>query len=257
MATLVTVPSATLASQLLATKHAHVAIVEDAIDDVCLPPTPLPYVSTGRTVYTDMRAKLISDGLLWFGAAGWNQLYGGQPSSSLAQLVPAVRDLAEHLDVELSKIMLRTVSNESRLVARFLREQLGGITLSSQDWSINTMQAALHKNPLVLLRYVDSQFNLGKSPNRVELALAAACTVIVNRFLPGWCSELRSLLTVLGEWNNSVDQANPRVSTYDYVASKRTRVRRDWVDIVLRSRRCVRPSWKELMKRSMMYVIYG
>lgn len=257
LATLVTVPSATLGSQLLATKSAPIMLVEDAIDEVCIPPTPPRMLWNGRRTYQDLRAKLLSDGLLWFGFAGWNDLYGRKSSSSLATLVPAIRNLAKYLDVDINQIALRTVSNDSRLVSDYLGGQLDRITLSCHEWSIGTMQEVLSHRPLVILTYGDSPIDQGKSANRVELALAAGCSVVVNRFLPVWRSELRPMLTVLGEDNYSACEVSHEQAIGDFIEAKRSRVLRSWRDILLRSGRSVRPLWKKLLKRVVMYVVYG
>jgi hypothetical protein len=256
-ATLVTVPSVTLGAQLLATKRVPVIIVEDDIDEACIPAPSAPSLCTASRTPQDLRAKLLSEGLLWFGFAGWNDLCGGKSSSSLAQLVPAIRDLAKYLDVECDQIVLRTVSNEPSLVSDYIGDLLDQITLSCQEWSISSMQEALRHQPLVLLTYGDSKIDLGKSANRVELALAAGCPVVVNRFLSGWCSELRPMITVLGDGDHAARGAFPMQSIDDFIEAKRSRVIRAWRDIVVRARRGVQPSWIKLIKRVMMYVVYG
>jgi hypothetical protein len=232
-----------------------ITVAEDAIDEESL---PSPQPSTTRLRETpSLRATLFSEGLLWFGFAGWSELAGDKRSASLAALPAAVHALSKLVDVEIQWVRLTTLSNDPQRVYDYLQGCLDGVELTCNEWSTAAVKDALARHPLVLLSYGDSDIDQGKSANRVEVGLAAGCQVVVNHFMPGWPSVLREFVTILGEGNKVLPPLLWTVSVADYIKTKNDRVSKIWSESLLRCRHGTNSSWVSFLKKACLYVAYG
>lgn len=255
IATLVTVPSEVLLSQLPHAMRAKITVAEDAIDEDSLP-RPQPS-ATGLGESPSLRATLFSEGLLWFGFAGWSELAGNQRSASLAELPAAIHILSQLADVDIQNVRLVTLSNDPPKVYDYLHGRLDGVQVICHEWSTAAVKEALARHPLVLLTYGDADIDHGKSANRVEVALASGCQVVVNRFMPGWPLELREFVAILGEKRESPPPLLRTRSVADYIEAKKDRVSMVWSDSLLRCRHGTNSSWRGFLKRAFLYVAYG
>ena len=180
LASCITIPTKKLGAAIPIEQHHKIHVIPDYLDKACLPKTHQRKESHSPA------------NILWFGV-----IEADGPSKR-----PSFKLFCDFIATSINQLELRNVSitlvcSHSEAAVRYLKEILSPHTLpcTVMEWSLANMQKALAQPGLAVIPYPTPINNCQKSANRVELALYAGKTVLVNGELPSLDPVLRKYIS--------------------------------------------------------------
>ena len=227
LADFITVPTVKLRDSLPDKFHYKIHIIEDALDELCL-----PEASNCENFY---KLKV-----LWFGHAGWAKIRPG-PSESLKLFIsymshPVFKEM--HGNNKILEFYI--VSNDADQVRDYITTT--GVTekIFVSTWSIDTMKKSLSECNLVFIPYGNTNdLDTTKSSNRLELALLSRKSVLTNRFFTHWDQTLRNFIFELKDDTTLFDIKRYMTSVkenhtdaFKYLSDKQKNIFAGWVQLI-------------------------
>ena len=177
LASSITIPTEALIAAVPERQRHKIKVIPDSLDKACLPTTserpPDPHPTLN---------------ILWFGVI---EASGPAERPSFALFCDLIAASIDSLQKHQASITL--VCSRSDEALQHLECRLSPNTLPCEavDWTINNMRQALARPGLALIPYPTPVECCQKSANRMELALYAGRTVLVNGRLPSLDQALR------------------------------------------------------------------
>lgn len=189
----ITVPTIELRNSLPNKFEHKIYVIDDSIDELCLPVGLNENTSSGMKV-------------LWYGHAGWAKIRPG-PSESLKLFIDYMsHPLFDQVHEGGGEVEFYIVSNAVDRVREYISEVTENKKIFVSTWSIDIVKRRLSECDLVLIPYgTTNDLDLTKSSNRLELALLSGRGVLTNRFFPHWDSTLKNYVFKLDKDTNLFD----------------------------------------------------
>ena len=227
LADFITVPTVKLRDSLPDKFHFKIHIIEDALDELCLP----------ESSYDENFHKLK---VLWFGHAGWAKIRPG-PSESLKLFISYMSyPLFKEIHSNNKTLEFYIVSNDAEQVRDYITK--AGVTekIFISSWSIDAMKKNLSECNLVFIPYGNTNdLDTTKSSNRLELAVLARKSVLTNRFFTHWDQTLRDYIYELKDDTTLFDIKRYMASVKDnhtdafkYLGDKQNNIIAGWVRLI-------------------------
>ena len=223
LASHITIPTEALVDAIPTRQRHKIQVIPDSLDRACLPtpsPQPTPHQQEPQ--------------------AGLNILVRRHRSkrprgTTVCAFCDLIAGAIDRLQQHQASITL--VCSRSEDALHYLQERLAPNTLpcTGMDWSIHNMREALARPGLALIPYPRPVESCQKSANRMELALYAGKTVLVNGRLPSLDEALREHVNDVGA---GIKEASLHTSqeggtaVRHYLDQKQQRIDQQWSRLI-------------------------